>query len=58
MDYISTNQAADKWGVSMRQVQVYLKHGRINGAIRFEHFWMIPKDAEKPFDGRRKKTIG
>ena len=54
MDYISTQQAAERWGVSVRQVQIYLKNKRIEGAVRFGRDWMIPKDAEKPFDGRRK----
>lgn len=54
MDYISTQQAAEKWGVSIRWVQVYLKRGRIEGAVRFGRDWMIPKEAKKPSDGRRK----
>jgi hypothetical protein len=52
MDYITAQQAADKWGVSLRWVQSYLTHGRINGAVRFGRAWMIPKDAEKPIDAR------
>jgi predicted site-specific integrase-resolvase len=55
MDYITAQQAADKWGVSLRWVQVYLKDGRIKGAIRFGRVWMIPKTAKKPVDGRLKK---
>ena len=55
MDYITARQAAEKWGVSLRWVQVYLKDGRIDGAIRFGRDWMIPKDAKKPVDGRLKK---
>lgn len=55
MDYITAQQAAEKWGVSLRWVQTYLKNERINGVIRFGHAWMIPKDAPKPVDGRIKK---
>jgi hypothetical protein len=54
VDYITAQQAADKWSVSLRWVQTYLKNNRIDGVIRFGHAWMIPKDAEKPFDGRFK----
>ena len=52
MDYITAQQAADKWGVSLRWVQTYLTQGRIEGAIRFGRAWMIPNAAEKPSDGR------
>jgi len=52
MEYITSQQAADKWGVSMRRVQAFLKDGRIEGAVRFGRDWMIPKDAEKPRDTR------
>ena len=54
MDYITTQQAADKWGVSLRWVQTYLKDGRIEGAAQFGRAWMIPKDTPKPEDGRTK----
>ena len=52
MEYITSQQAADKWGVSMRRVQAFLKDGRIDDAVRFGRAWMIPKDAEKPRDTR------
>ena len=56
MDYISTQQAAENWGITLRRVQALLKANRINGAIRFGYSWMIPNDAEKPADGRRKSS--
>ena len=52
MDYISAQEAAEKWGVSARWVQAYAKNDRIKGAIRFGNAWMIPKGADKPKDGR------
>jgi hypothetical protein len=52
MDYITTRQAADKWGVTLRAVQKHMERGCIDGAVRFGRAWMIPKDAEKPSDGR------
>ena len=54
MDYMTAQQAADKWEISLRWVQTYLKNNRVEGAIRFGHVWMIPKDAEKPVDKRKK----
>jgi hypothetical protein len=56
MDYMTAQQAAEKWGVSLRWVQTYLKNERIDGAIRFGWAWMIPKDTEKPVDGRLKNS--
>ncbi|MCL2476694.1 DNA-binding protein [Candidatus Bathycorpusculum sp.] len=52
MDYISAQQATEKWDVSARRVQVHAKAGHIEGAVRFGHVWMVPKDAEQPKDGR------
>ena len=57
MDYITAQQATEKWGVSLRWVQVYLKNGRIEGAIRFGHAWMIPNNADKPIDPRKNKKM-
>ena len=53
MDYITARQAAEKWDVSLRWVQVYLKDERIDGAVKFGRDWMIPKDTEKPRDPRK-----
>jgi hypothetical protein len=53
MDYITARQAAEKWGIKTRQVQSLLKMGRIPGAVQPARDWLIPKDAEKPADGRR-----
>ncbi len=53
MEYITAQQAADNWGVSLRCVQAYLTNGRIKGAKRFGRAWMIPDSAEKPEDMRK-----
>jgi len=52
MNYITARQTAEKWGVSLRWVQMYLKNNRIPGAIRPGNEWLLPKDAEKPRDTR------
>jgi excisionase family DNA binding protein len=56
MDYLTTKQAAEKWNISLRRVQVLCEQGRIKGAVRLGWAWAIPKDAEKPDDLRMKKT--
>jgi hypothetical protein len=53
MDYITVQEAAEKWGVKERWVQALIKRGSVEGAIRFSRVWMIPKDAQKPADGRK-----
>ena len=54
MDYISIDEAAKKWGLSKRFVQLLCSNGRIEGATRLGRAWMIPHNAKKPIDGRTK----
>ncbi len=53
MEYISCAEAAEKWGISARRVQKLCEDNRISSAVKFSRVWLIPKDAEKPVDGRR-----
>lgn len=53
MDYLTAKQAAEKWNISPRRVQVLCEQGQIKGAVRLGWAWAIPKDAEKPADLRR-----
>ena len=54
MEYMSCAEAAAKWGISERRVQKLCEGERIPGTVKFSRVWLIPKDAEKPIDGRRK----
>ena len=54
MDYMTINEAAEKWNLSLRRVQTICSEGMIEGAIKFGRAWAIPKDAEKPKDKRIK----
>ena len=54
--YISVKQAAEKWGISDRRVRILCSEGKIPGVIRDGRRWKIPKDAEKPVDGRYKSA--
>ncbi|SNS87867.1 DNA binding domain-containing protein, excisionase family [Anaerovirgula multivorans] len=56
IDYISVQQAADKWRISKRRIQKLCEENRIDGAVRFGHAWAIPKDAPKPPDGRLREN--
>jgi len=54
MDFISVREASQKWGISERRIQKLCEESRIEGALRFSRIWMIPKNAEKPTDARKK----
>lgn len=54
MTYMTVQQAAEAWGVTVRQVQSYCTRGRVPGAQKFGMAWQIPADAAKPADARRK----
>ncbi|MBE6697366.1 MAG: hypothetical protein E7581_02475 [Ruminococcaceae bacterium] len=56
MDYIGIDEAAKKWGLSKRFVQVLCANGRIEGATRLGRAWMIPANAQRPVDGRTKQA--
>jgi predicted site-specific integrase-resolvase len=46
--YITVQEAAVKWGVTDRQVQLWCKAGRIPGATMPSRIWIIPENAERP----------
>ncbi len=54
MKYISTSEAAEKWGLSRRRVAILCKENRIEGAQRAGQTWIIPETAGKPADARIK----
>lgn len=54
MEYLSLKQTAEKWGITVRRVQVLCSQGKIPGAMKIGSFWVVPKEAEKPRDQRIK----
>ena len=55
MEYMSAPQVAEKWGISERRVQILCSENRIPGVSKLGYMWLIPKNAEKPIDGRTKR---
>lgn len=55
-EYMSVREAAEKWGISERRVQVLCRENRIDNIIRFGKSWAIPKDTPKPLDARFKEN--
>ena len=52
---MTLKEAAEKWGVTPRSANYYCAGGRISGAVNMAGVWLIPKDADKPTDRRRKE---
>ena len=55
MDYLTVFEVAEKWGITSRMVNYYCRAGRIPSAVKKGHLWLIPPDAKKPWDRRRKQ---
>ena len=58
MDYLTTSEAADVWGISRRRVTVLCATGRIPGAVQKGTMWLVPIGAKKPEDRRKVRSIG
>lgn len=58
MEFITAKEAAKKWGITPRRVQILCSEGRIEGAWRLGNVWAIPLNAPKPEDGRILRRSG
>ena len=54
MGYCSIRQTSERWGISVRRIQVLCIEDRIPGAVKIGYSWAIPANAEKPKDARVK----
>lgn len=55
MRYMTASQAAKKWNISQRRVQILCAEDRIKGTFKLGEAWAIPENAEKPEDNRKAK---
>ena len=46
--YVTAEEMAERWNVSVRQVQLLCKGGKIKDASKFGGTWAIPEDTPKP----------
>ena len=53
-ELMTTTEAAELWGISMRRVQILCENGKVTGAVRMGRTWIIPRETTKPMDGRTK----
>ena len=54
MEYLTTVELSEKWKISPRRIGVLCSEGRVEGAIKKGKTWLLPADAVKPADARRK----
>lgn len=53
--YMTVQEAAKKWCVTSRQVQLWCKEKKISGAQMYSRIWIIPDTAERPAVKRKEK---
>ena len=53
MEYLTTLEMSEKWGISARRIALLCEQERIEGVIKKGKTWLIPKVAEKPEDKRK-----
>lgn len=46
-DYMTVKEIAKYWRMSERRVEILYSTKRIQGVIRINQIWLIPKDSEK-----------
>ena len=56
MKYMTASEAAQKWNISQRRVQILCSENRIDGIFKLGDNWAIPCDACKPNDKRFKSN--
>jgi site-specific DNA-adenine methylase len=54
MKYIGIPDAAQKWNITRRRVQLLCSQSRIEGACKIGNIWAIPEEATYPKDARKK----
>jgi excisionase family DNA binding protein len=52
--YMTVKEAAEKWNLNVRTVQMMCADGRLENAAKFGESWAIPCDAQLPADKRIK----
>ncbi len=56
MKYMTAAEAAQRWGVSVRSVQIHCEKGNVPGVNLLGKAWQIPANAEKP--ARKPRRVG
>jgi len=51
-EIMTSKQASEKWGVSTRRINEYIRGGKIKGVYKIGAAWVMPADTKKPPDER------
>ena len=57
MNYVTTIEMSEIWGIPARRIALLCEQGRIAGVVKKGKTWLIPEDAEKPADKRKNDSI-
>lgn len=57
MNFLTTVEMSEKWGISARRISLLCTQGRIEGTIKKGKTWLLPEDAVKPEDKRKKNSV-
>lgn len=57
MQYLTSMQMAEKWGLTKRRVNALCQNGSIEGAFNDGFRWRIPADTPRPESRKYKKKI-
>lgn len=55
MEFLTTKQASELWGITARRIAILCEQGRICGAVKAGKTWLLPPDSQKPSDARFKE---
>ncbi len=55
--YMTASEAAEKWNISHRRVLTLCKEKRISNVATLGNMWIIPINAKKPEDARKRRCI-
>lgn len=53
----TVSEMSELWNIPTTQITRYCRDGRIEGAVKEKGIWMIPSDAQKPSDKRKKHVV-
>ncbi len=56
MKLLTTTETAKRWGISARRIALLCSQDRVKGAEKIGNTWLIPENALKPQDPRKKIT--
>ncbi len=58
MEYLTTIEMSEKWGISSRRIALLCEQKRIEGVVKKGKTWLIPDNSKKPIDMRKNKVRG